>query len=130
MLNKEITNLRQLLDSDFKNLRIVDLENKIRDNKRVIVNLMTENIFNLRFGFSDHEKQQHKLDRDELLIRMINSRLKRIRIVEKLMKVASAHKYELMTWGLHADLLDLRKLGRVMSDIVILLQEKNLLAEM
>jgi len=43
--------LQELLDADFKNQRIVDLENKIRDNKRIIVNLMTENIFNLRFGF-------------------------------------------------------------------------------
>ena len=41
----EVTNLRQLLESDFKNQRIVDMENKIRDNKRIIVNLMTDNIF-------------------------------------------------------------------------------------
>jgi len=52
---------------------------------------------------------------------MINSRQKRIRIVEKLFKIANAHKYELMTWGLHADLLDMGKLGRGMNDIVILL---------
>ena len=35
-----------------------------------------------------------------------------------------------MTWGLHSDLMDLRKLGRMLTDVVVLLQEKNLLAEM
>ena len=35
-----------------------------------------------------------------------------------------------MTWGLHSDLIDERKRVRVMQDIVILVQEKNLLAEM
>ncbi len=31
--------------------RIVDQENRIRDNKRQIVNLITENIFTLKYGF-------------------------------------------------------------------------------
>jgi len=39
-----------MLEADFKNQRIIDLENKIRNNKRIIVNIMTENIFNLRFN--------------------------------------------------------------------------------
>ena len=43
-----------MLESDFKNQRIIDLENRIRDNKRIIVNLLTENIFQLRFGFQAH----------------------------------------------------------------------------
>ena len=34
-----------MLEADFKNQRIIDLENKVRDNKRIIVNYMTENIF-------------------------------------------------------------------------------------
>lgn len=44
-LQLEVNQLRILLEADFKNQRIVDLENKIRNNKRIIVNLMTENIF-------------------------------------------------------------------------------------
>ena len=51
MLQTEVDQLRMVLEADFKNQRIVDLENKIRDNKRIIVNTMTENIFMLRFGF-------------------------------------------------------------------------------
>mmetsp|Transcript_27201 Transcript_27201/g.33834 ORF Transcript_27201/g.33834 Transcript_27201/m.33834 type:complete len:94 (+) Transcript_27201:120-401(+) len=91
---------------------------------------MTENIFNLRFGHAENKETQKKLDREELLATMYGSRLKRIRVVEKLLKVASQQKYELMTWGVHSDLLDLRKMGRAMTDVVVLLQEKNLLAEM
>ena len=51
LLHADVKGLRGLLESDFKNQRIVDLENRIRDNKRIIVNIMTENIFMLRFGF-------------------------------------------------------------------------------
>lgn len=63
--------MRKVLESDFKNQRIIDLENKIRDNKRVVVNLMTENIFMLRFGFDGDQKAAAKLDREELLLRML-----------------------------------------------------------
>ncbi len=108
----------------------MDLENKIRDNKRIIVNSMTENIFNLRFGHQDNAKAVQRLDREELLMRMLNSRLKRIRIVEKLIKVSNERKTQLMVWGVHSDLMDLRKIVRLKQDIIILLQEKNLLAEM
>lgn len=63
-------------------------------------------------------------------MRMLNSRLKRIRIVEKLIKVSNERKTQLMVWGVHSDLMDMRKIVRLKQDIVILLQEKNLLAEM
>ena len=54
-LKVEVDQMRKLLDADFKNQRIIDLENKIRDNKRIIVNVMTENIFMLRFGFDGNQ---------------------------------------------------------------------------
>ena len=119
-----------LLEADFKNQRIVDLENKIRNNKRIIVNLMTENIFQLRFGFDGNQQMAKRLDRDELLMRMLQSRLKRIRIVNNLIKISSERQYKLLVWGVHSDLIDARRLNRVMGDIVILLQEKNLIYEM
>ena len=119
-----------MLEADFKNLRIVDLENRIRDNKRVIVNLMTENIFTLRFGFDEDKKAATTLDREELLLRMLQSRLKRIRIVDQLIKESMERRVQLSVWGVHSDLIDARRLVRVTQDIVILLQEKNLLAEM
>ena len=129
-LQNEVGQLQKMLDADFKNQRIVDLENKIRDNKRIIVNTMTENIFNLRHGFAGNKQAVKKLDRDELLLRMLQSRLKRIRIVENLIKLSNDRKTELMTWGMHSDLIDYRRTVRVTQDIVILLQEKNLLFEL
>ena len=130
MLQTEVDQLRMVLEADFKNQRIVDLENKIRDNKRIIVNTMTENIFMLRFGFDSDQKVSIKIDREELLAKMLQSRLKRIRIVERLIKVSNERKAWLSVWGLHSDLIDYRRLVRLMQDIVILLQEKNLLIEM
>ena len=91
--------------------------------------MMTENIFMLRFGFENREKDEIKLDRDELLARMLRSRLKRIRIVDKLIRISRERQAWLNVWGLHADLLDIRKVVRVTQDIVILLQEKNLILE-
>ena len=119
-----------LLESDFKNQRIIDFENKVRNNKRVIVNTMTDNIFMLRFGFENRKKEAEKIDRDELLARMLNSRLKRIRIVEKLSIISRERYRKLNVWGLHSDLLDFRKLTVSTQDVVILLQEKNLLYEL
>ena len=63
-------------------------------------------------------------------MRMLQSRLKRIRIVQKLIVVSNERKNILNVWGLHSDLIDYRKLVRVTQDIVILLQEKNLLFEL
>lgn len=56
-LHAEVDRLREMLDADFKNQRIIDLENKIRNNKRIIVNTMTDNIFHLRFGFAENKEQ-------------------------------------------------------------------------
>ena len=102
----------------------------MRNNKRVIVNTMTDNIFMLRFGFENRKKEAEKIDRDELLARMLNSRLKRIRIVEKLSIISRERYRKLNVWGLHSDLLDFRKLTVSTQDVVILLQEKNLLYEL
>lgn len=55
-LHAEVDRLRDMLDADFKNQRIIDLENKIRNNKRIIVNTMTDNIFHLRFGFAENKE--------------------------------------------------------------------------
>ena len=91
---------------------------------------MTENIFNLRFGFDGNQKMVQKIDRDELLMRMLESRLKRIRIVDKLIAISNHRKTQLMVWGVHSDLIDYRRVVRASQDVVILLQEKNLLLEM
>ena len=63
-------------------------------------------------------------------MRMLQSRLKRIRIVNNLLKISGERRYKLLVWGVHSDLIDARRLVRVMGDIVILVQEKNLIFEM
>lgn len=42
--------MRDQLKSHYRNLRLIDLENRVKDNKRKIINLFTENIYELRFG--------------------------------------------------------------------------------
>lgn len=61
---------------------------------------------------------------------MLLSRLRRIRIVEKLIRLSHERYRKLSVWGLHSDLIDYRRLVTITQDVVILLQEKNLLAEL
>ena len=42
--------MKKYLESALRNQRLTDLENRIRDNKRTIVNLISENIFVLKNG--------------------------------------------------------------------------------
>ena len=42
--------MRDQLKSHDRNLRLIDLENRVKDNKRKIISLFTENIYELRFG--------------------------------------------------------------------------------
>ena len=43
----------------------------MRNNKRIIVNMMSDNIFQLRFGFENRQKEADRIDREELLARML-----------------------------------------------------------
>lgn len=49
----EIDRIKEKIRIYCKERNIVDLENQIRDNKRVIVNNISENILTLRNGFRD-----------------------------------------------------------------------------
>ena len=61
---------------------------------------------------------------------MLKSRQKRIRILERLVKESKQRAIENLTWGNHSELIDVRLKVRTVQDIVVLLQEKHLLAEM
>ena len=50
----EVERMQRILETECRNQRVVDIENRVRDNKRRIVNMLTENIFNLRFGFQEN----------------------------------------------------------------------------
>lgn len=49
-LVEEVDTMKKYLESALRNQRLTDLENRIRDNKRTIVNLISENIFVLKNG--------------------------------------------------------------------------------
>ena len=125
----EVEKIKQVLETDCRNQRLVDIENRIRDNKRRIVNMLSENIFVLRFGFKDNEQAVRRGEKDYLLLKMLNQRQRKIKIVEKLLKQAKISSEEMATYGLHSDLVGYQRIVRILQDVVVLLQEKNLLDE-
>ena len=84
----EVERMNHILETDCRNQRLIDIENRIRDNKRRIVNLLSENVFNLRFGFKDNAQAAQRVDKEYLLLKMLNQRQRKIKIVEKLLKQA------------------------------------------
>lgn len=57
-LAEEVEAMKSFLESALRNQRLTDLENRIRDNKRTIVNLISENIFILKNGSKETDKHQ------------------------------------------------------------------------
>ena len=55
-LVEEVDTMKKYLESALRNQRLTDLENRIRDNKRTIVNLISENIFVLKNGSQENDK--------------------------------------------------------------------------
>ena len=101
----EVDQMREMLESDMRNIRLVDFENRIRDNKRRIVNMLTENIFVLRFGFKDTQQDEARVDKDYILMKMLNQRERKIKTVERLFKQAKVLNEEFTTYGLHSDIV-------------------------
>ena len=46
--------MRYQLETAFKHQRVIDLENEIRDRKRIVVNLLAENVTNIKAGLKDN----------------------------------------------------------------------------
>lgn len=64
---------------------ILEFENRLRDNKRQIVNFLTDNIYILRNGFKGQTRELGKLSGyQEQLMRMVLRRGKKIKIIEML----------------------------------------------
>ena len=60
---------------------------------------------------------------------MLSQREKKIQQVQKLLKQAKQMNEEFTTYGLHSDVVGIQRKVRVIQDVVVLLQEKNLLDE-
>ena len=128
-LTFEIEKCRHYLENYYSNYHIIDIENRIRNNKRIIVNMLTDNIFMLRFGFKDSVNVIRKVNHEDQLIRMVYKRERRIKVIENLIKQAKDRGMEIATWLLHSNVVALGMKVRVLEDIVLLCQEKNLYLE-
>ena len=81
----EVQAMSEVLESDYRNQRIIDIENRVRDNKRTIVNLLSDNIFQIRFGFQK-EQEEEKGEKEYIMAMMLAQREKKIKTVEKIFK--------------------------------------------
>ncbi len=81
---------------------IIDQENLLRDNKRQIVNSITENIYTLRHGFKDADDIVKTGDYVQRMIRLMLRREKKVQIIEQIYKDAVARRDELTTWVAHS----------------------------
>ena len=87
-LTQEIEMMRMKLETEFKNQRITDLENEIRNKKRIVVNLLADNVNLIKYGVKDSEEAVKRKDREYMLEAMLNNRKKKIKQVQTLYKKA------------------------------------------
>ena len=113
--------MRDQLQTHYRNLRLVDLENSVKDNKRKIISLFTENIYNLRFGKA--LKAPDSDDRTEyirILQEIVRKREAKIKVVKFLLNKANERNVELNEWGVHSAIISCVQKLRILSDIVVL----------
>lgn len=108
---------------------IIDQENLLRDNKRQIVNSITENIYTLRHGFKDAENIVKTSEYVQKLIRLMLRREKKVQVMEQIYKDALARRDELTTWVSHSATISMNMKVRICEDIIHLIQQKQLLNE-
>ena len=122
--------MRYQLETAFKHQRVIDLENEIRDRKRIVVNLLAENVTNIKAGLKDNSIRQ-RTDREQMLDAMLATREQKIKQITALTKQAKIRNDELEgDWGWHSEKVALRQIVRVLQDVVVLCQEKHFLAEL
>ena len=129
LLTQEVEVLRTRLETEFKHQRITDLENEVRNRKRIVVNLLAENVFEMKYGVKGSDDALKRKDREYMLDAMLANRLRKIQQVQLMYREAKERKEKLLEWGWHAEAVGHQQRIRVLQDIVVLLQEKNLLAE-
>lgn len=103
-LQFEIEKMRQQLQGQYRNMRLVDMENKIKDNKRKIVTLLTENIYELRQADQD-KPQTYKDEYTHILQEIYVRREAKIKIIKFLLSKASERNVELNEWGIHSHII-------------------------
>jgi hypothetical protein len=96
--------MREQLQTHYRNLRLIDLENRVKDNKRKIVGLLTENIYELRFGAVQKPKSGQS-EYGKLLQEIVIKREKKIKIIKYLLQRALDRNVELNEWGVHSQII-------------------------
>lgn len=74
----EIDRMKEQIKIYCGEYHIIDQENLLRDNKRQIVNFITENIYTLRHGFKDAENIVKSGDYVQKMIRIVLRREKKV----------------------------------------------------
>jgi hypothetical protein len=120
--------MRNVLTSQYRNMRLVDMENKIKDNKRKIVTLLTDNIYQLRLGNQD-QPHPYVSEYNQILQEICVRREAKIKIIKFLLTKAGERNVLLNEWGVHSQIISVTQKLRIIADIVVLAQEKNLLDE-
>jgi len=93
------------------------------------VNTLTDNIFNLRFGYKENLFVANENEKKRQLKEVLARRQKRIRVIDELIKAAVARRDQILVWGVHADIVAHQMKIRVMEQIVRYSQELNIILE-
>ena len=91
------------LERKYNNQRIIDLENEVRDRKRIVVNLLAENVQKMNKEVKVSHEVVKRTDREYMLDAMLVNRKKKIKQVQELTKKANDRKGELLEWGWHSE---------------------------
>ena len=94
-LTQEIEVMRMELEGKFNNQRIMDLENEVRNRKRIVVNLLAENVIMMKHGAKEGKEVVKRTDREVMLDAMLETRKRKIKQVQALTKKAQDRKAEL-----------------------------------
>ena len=81
-LQMEVEKMKDQIKNICGEYYIIDQENLLRDNKRQIVNLITENIYTLRHGFKDADQIVLTGEYVQKLIRLMLRREKKLQIID------------------------------------------------
>ena len=82
------------------------------------MNNLTDNIYNLRFGYKENSYVENKNSRRAQLTRVLTRRTIRIDQINELIKQANLRSAQIMTWGIHSDVVAYQQKIRIMEDIV------------
>ena len=121
--------MKEHISNIYGEYNVVQVKNTIRDNKRIIVGFLTDNIFQLCFGFVDNVNVKQNISYLNKLSKNFVSIAKTVEIFGGTVQKLKDRSAELNTWLLHSEIVCYQMKVRVCEDIVVLLQHRNLIAE-